>query len=140
MPFKFIEDVAIADVAFQATGKNLNELFESAAKAVIASMANPKTVKAKIKKTIKKKAKNIELLLFELLEEIIYLKDKDAMVFSEIKVKVDEKKMTVTAILHGDKIKPTEQELHQDVKAVTMHYYTIEKKKGTWKASVVLDI
>ena len=59
MPFKFIEDIAIADVAFEATGKNLDELFKSAAQAVIESMANPKTVKPVISKKIKKKAKDI---------------------------------------------------------------------------------
>ena len=139
MPFKFIEDIAIADVAFEATGKNLSELFESAAKATIESMANPKTVKQKIKKTIKKKAKNIDNLLFEFLEEIIFIKDKDALVFHGIKAKVDEKKITVQATITGDKIQPEKQELRQDVKAVTMHYYKVEKNKH-WKANVVLDV
>jgi SHS2 domain-containing protein len=140
MPFKFIEDVAIADVAFEATGKDLNELFKSAAQAVIESMANTKTIKPTIKKEIKKKAKKIEELLFEFLEEIVYLKDKDAIVFHDVDVKVDEKKMTVNAVLRGDAIQPEKQELHQDVKAVTMHYYIVEKKDNKWKANVVLDI
>ena len=29
--YKFLEDVAIADIAFEAYGKSLNELFENAA-------------------------------------------------------------------------------------------------------------
>jgi len=140
MPFKFVEDIAIADVAFEATGKDLNELFQSAAQAVIESLANPKTVKAVIVKKIKKKEKTVDKLLFEFLEEIVYLKDKDAIVFTDVKVNVDEKKMEVTAMLTGDAIKPEEQELHQDVKAVTMHYYLVEKKKDKWKTVVVLDI
>ncbi len=140
MPFKFIEDIAIADVAFEATGKNLTELFQSAAQAVIESLANPKTVKPDIVKEIKMKNKDASKLLFEFLEEIVYLKDKDAIVFHEITVKVDEKTMEVAAMLTGDTIKPDEQELHQDVKAVTMHYWLLEKKKNGWKAVVVLDI
>ncbi len=139
MPYKFIEDIAIADIAFEATGKDLNELFQSAAQAVIESMANTKTVKPAIKKEIEKKAKDIETLLFEFLEEIVYLKDKDAMVFHDVKVKVDEKEISLKATLTGDEIKPAEQELHQDVKAVTMHQYKVEKNKE-WKARVVLDI
>ncbi len=140
MPFKFIEDIAIADVAFQATGKNLTELFQSAAQAVIESMANPKTVKPVIKKEIKKKEKDVEKLLFEFLEEIVYLKDAEAMVFHDIEVKVDEKKMEAKATIRGDSIKPEKQELRQDVKAVTMHYYLVEKKGSKWKTVVVLDI
>ncbi|MCX6708593.1 MAG: archease [Candidatus Woesearchaeota archaeon] len=139
MPFKFVEDIAMADVAFEATGKTLKELFESSASAAIESMANPKTVKPKIKKTFKKKAKDIDGLLFEFIEELIYLKDRFAIVFHDVKVTVDEKKMTVQAVITGDKIQPEKQELRQDVKAVTMHYYTVVKKKY-WKANVVLDI
>jgi SHS2 domain-containing protein len=140
MPFKFIEDIAIADVAFEATGKDLNELFKSAAQAVIESMANPKTVKPVVTKKFKKKAKTIDSLLFEFLEEIVYLKDKDAIVFHDVDAKVDEKKMEVRATLRGDSIQREKQELHQDVKAVTMHYYLVEKKNDVWKANVVLDI
>ncbi|MEM3154214.1 MAG: archease [Candidatus Woesearchaeota archaeon] len=140
MPFKFIEDIAIADVAFRATGKNLTELFQSAADAVIESMANPKSIKPVVVKEIKIKNKDASKLLFDFLEEMIYLKDKDAIVFNKAEVKVDEKKMEVTALLTGDTIKPDEQELNQDVKAVTMHYWMVEKKKGIWQATVVLDI
>jgi SHS2 domain-containing protein len=140
MPFKFIEDISIADVAFKATGKNLTELFQNAAQAVVESMANPKTIKPEIVKKIKMKEKDASKLLFSFLEEIIYLKDKDAIVFKEIEVKVDEKKMEVTATLTGDNINPEKQELHQDVKAVTMHYWLVEKKKNGWEAVVVLDI
>jgi len=140
MPFKFVEDISIADVAFEATGKNLTELFQSAAQAVIESLANPKSIKPEIEKKIKLKEKTVEKLLFNFLEEIVYLKDKDAIVFHDVKVKVDEKKMEATALLTGDDIKPDKQELHQDVKAVTMHYWRVEKKKDTWKAVVVLDI
>ncbi len=140
MPFKFVEDIAIADVAFQATGKDLTELFQSAAQAVIESLANPKTVKPAIAKEIKKKEKDVEKLLFEFLEEIVYIKDADAMVFHDIEVKVDEKKMEVHATIRGDKIQPEKQELHQDVKAVTMHYYLVEKKDEVWTTTVVLDI
>ncbi len=139
MPFKFVEDIAIADVAFEARGKNLTELFQSAGQAVIESMANPKTVKPMIVKELKKKEKSVDRLLFDFLEEIVYLKDKEAMVFSDVAVEVDEKKLECKATLRGDKIKPKEQELHQDVKAVTMHYWLVEKKEE-WKATVVLDI
>jgi SHS2 domain-containing protein len=140
MPFKFVEDISIADVAFEATGKNLTELFQSAAQAVIESLANPKSIKPELSKKIKMKEKTVEKLLFNFLEEIVYLKDKDAIVFHDVKVKVDEKKMEVTALLTGDDIKPDKQELHHDVKAVTMHYWLVEKKKNGWKAVVVLDI
>lgn len=139
MAFRFLEDITRADVCFEATGKTLSELFQSAALATISTMANPKSVKPKMEKTIVKKADTVESLLFEFLEEIIYLKDVDGMVFSDVLCAVDEKKLEVQATLHGDKMNPKTQELHQDVKAITMHYYKVEKKKD-WKTQIVLDI
>ncbi|MBI4145847.1 archease [Candidatus Woesearchaeota archaeon] len=138
MPYKFLEDVTTADIAFEATGKTLTELFSAAAQAVIDSMANPLTIKPNITREIHKKETSVEKLLFEFLEELIYLKDKDGMVYHDVKVKVDEKKLEVNATARGDSINP-KQELRQDVKAVTMHYYTVEKKEE-WKARIVLDI
>ena len=139
MPHRFLEDITQADVAFEATGKTLNTLFKSAAKAVIETMANPKTVKPKLTFEFTKKEANVERLLFEFLEEIIYLKDKEAAVFCSIAVKVNEKTLEAKAVLNGDTVNPKKQELHQDVKAITMHNYKVEHKKA-WKTTIVLDI
>ncbi|PIN75166.1 hypothetical protein COV18_04415 [Candidatus Woesearchaeota archaeon CG10_big_fil_rev_8_21_14_0_10_37_12] len=140
MPYKFLEDEAIADIAFEAEGKNLNDLFQSAAEATIVSMADPATIKNNITKIITKKANTIKELLFELIEEIIYLKDKDAIVFHSVTVEVNEEKKTCTATLTGDDINHETQALRNDVKAITMHYYTVEKTTDGWEAHIVLDI
>ncbi len=140
MPYKFLEGITRADLAFEATGKSLTELFQSAGEAVLEAMANVKSIKPAKEKEIKVKGENIEDLLFSFLEEIVYLKDKDNIVFHDITAEVDEKKLKASAKLRGDGIKPTKQELHQDVKAVTMHYYKVEKTKTGWKTQVVLDI
>ena len=51
MPYKFIEDVAVADVAFEADGKTIEEMFESAALAVTNTMVKDlDSVKDKVKK------------------------------------------------------------------------------------------
>ena len=140
MPFHFIENVTRADIAFEATGKTLSELFASSAQAVIEAMANPKTILPKITKKIVKKEETVESLLFEFLEEIIYLKDVEGMVFSDVLVLVNEKTLEATATLHGDHINTKTQELHQDVKAITMHYYKVEHKNQEWRTQIVLDI
>lgn len=139
MPYKFLEDVTYADVAFEARGNTLSELFRESALALFESMANTQTVKPEISKEITLSADTIERLLFEFLEDIVVLKDTDVMVFHDIEVTVDEAKKSVHATIWGDKISQATQELHQDVKAVTMHYFKVEKQKE-WIARVVLDI
>ena len=136
--FKYLEDIAIADIAFEAYGKTLNEVFENAACAFFDMTCNPKTIKQKIKKTIKLKNDDLKDLLYNLLSELIFLKDSRQLIFS--KIKVDIKNDELTAILLGDKIDQEKQELRNDVKAVTLHLFNLEKMKNNYKATVVVDI
>ncbi len=139
--FKYIEDKAIADIAYEAYGKNINELFSNCALALFDSMANLKTVKSNIKKDINLDNENIEGLLYDFLSEIVYLKDTDYMVFSKVKVNIKKnKKYDLKAIIYGDTINQEKQELRNDVKAVTMHLFKIDKVKNNYKATVVIDI
>ena len=46
--FKYLEKVAIADIAFESYGKTLNEVFENSAYAFFDMTCNPKTKKIKI--------------------------------------------------------------------------------------------
>lgn len=138
MKFKFLEKVAIADVAFEAYGKNLNELFENSAMAVAETMADVKTVEPKIKKEIKLENDKIDQLLFDFIGELIYLKDKDAFVFN--KFEIDLKKGKLKALCYGDKINMKKQTLRNDVKAITYHMYKVEKVKVGYKVTIVLDV
>lgn len=142
MPYKFIEGLTTADVAFEAEGKTLNELFESAAMALFDIMANPKKVKKNIIKKFSLEGSNLEDLMFKFLDEIIFFKDADALVFSSCKVEAGEKegKFMLTATLNGDRIDYKTQELKVDPKAVTMHKFEAKKSKEGYSARVVVDI
>ena len=75
MKFKVLEDVAIADIAFEAYGKNLNELFENSALAIFEESADLNKVEGKEKKSVKIEADNIENLLFDFLSELLFIKN-----------------------------------------------------------------
>lgn len=141
MSYKFLDNVSIADIAFEARNKELNKLFEDCALATFDSMVDLKTVKLKIKKEIKLKADNIEELLFKFLEELVFLKDSDYVLFNKFKVKIDgDKDFILKASLNGEKIDTKKHKLKVDVKAITMHMFKVEKIKNEWKAFVVLDV
>src|SRR3989344_7247944 len=124
MTYKFLEDIAIADIAFDATGKDLNEVFENCALALFECMADLKTVKANIKKEIKLENKELDKLLYDFLEEIIFLKDTESLVFSKVNVNIKENKIfKLNSTIFGDKINKDKQVLKDDVKAVTMHMF-----------------
>ncbi|MBI2654107.1 archease [Candidatus Woesearchaeota archaeon] len=139
--YKFLEDVAIADVAYEAYGKDLNELFENAAMAIFELSANLDTVDAKEKIEFEFENDKIENLLYDFLSEILFLKDSKYMVFKKVKVSIKEnKKYHLKAVLEGEGINPQKQQLENDIKAVTMHMFEVKKEKNKWKAVVVVDI
>ena len=82
MPYKFIEGLTRADVAFEVRNKDINKFFEDSAMALFEIMANSKKVNKKLKKAANFEKDNIEALMYAFLDEIIYLKDKDALVFN----------------------------------------------------------
>ncbi len=143
MSYKFLEDVAIADVAFEASGKTLKELFESAGLAVTNTMVKDlKSVKQIIEKKIAIESDNVEMLLFKFLQEIIFYKDAKMLLFNkfELNISNEKKKWKLSGKLHGEKLNMKKHELLVDVKAVSLHQYKVEETKEGWKADVILDV
>ena len=141
--FNFLDKLVTADIAFEAFGKNLNQLFENAALALNETMVDTKTVSAKVKKIFKLQNAQLNNLFVDFLNEIIYYKDTDSMIFSKFKVKVEQKEKLwkLTAEIYGDKIDWQKHKLLADAKAATWHMFELEEKKGKgWRAQVVIDI
>lgn len=42
--FRFLEEIALADIGFEAEGESVEEVFRGATQALLESMANPATV------------------------------------------------------------------------------------------------
>ena len=139
MKYKFIPDIATADIAFEAEGKSLEELFQNCALATFEVMADLKKIEPKIKKEISLKSKSIENLLYDFLSELIFLKDSESLLFNKFDVKID-KESKLSAIASGEKINHQKHHTKLDVKAVTLHMFRVEKTKAGWKATVILDI
>src|SRR3989344_6833272 len=132
MPYTFLEDLTIADVAFEATGKTLEELFASAGEAVTATMVKDlTTVRQDVQKKISLHSSSAEMLLFDFLQELVYLKDAELLLFSRFDVRIDDTNgdYTLTATLFGDMLDQKRQEHLVDVKAVTMHRFELAKTR-----------
>ena len=142
MPFKYLEDVAIADIAYEATSDSLNGMFEEAAKAATDIMVNSKTVKPKTKKIIKMKANSLENLLYDFLPELIFIKDTKGFLANKVKASIKKSgdNFYLTSILHGEKIDRKRHDLRNDLKAITMHMFEIKQIGKKWKATIVVDI
>lgn len=141
--FTFLENVAVADAAFEATGDSPSELFLAAAEAVIETMVDRRTVSAGLERTIEQEEDDLDTLLFGWLSQIVFLKDAEALVFCDVTVTVDRgqgESWRLRGTLRGEAIDQARHELRADVKAVTKHLYGVSQKNGRWFARVVLDI
>lgn len=137
--FKFI-DITTADVAFEAYGKDLNELFANSALAMFEVMINTSLVNKKIERFIEVNGYDLLSLMFNWLNELIFYVDTENLAFSEFEVNVDEKNFKLKAICKGEKIDRNKHEVRTLVKACTYHKMKIWKENEIWKAIVILDI
>ncbi len=143
MPYKFIEGVAIADVAFEATGETIEEMFASAGAAMMNTQVKDlDSISAIVKMEFTLEKKDLESLLHAFLQELIYYKDADLLLFKEYKLRIEKSPggYSLAATLMGELINQKKHELLVDVKAVSWHMFKVAQEDGLWKAFVILDV
>ena len=142
--YRFLEEITLADVGFLATGDSVSELFAASAAAVIEAMVNPVSVGTNWTREVRLSGEQVDELLFDWLNAIVFLKDAEAVVFRDVHALVnydsDAGLWRLSATLIGDHVDANRQELRTDVKAVTKHLYEVKEKEGTWSAHVVVDV
>lgn len=140
--YEFLDHVAVADMAFDATGDSPEELFQAATSALIEALANPSTIGSTWTQVIDRDHQDPSELLFDWLSDLVYWKDAAGVVFSKADLRLHQKGNGVwrlNAWLSGEPVN-SRQELRNDVKGVTKHLYRVEEQDGRWTARVVLDV
>ena len=143
MPYHYLEEIGTADIAFEATGRDLPELFTAAADATMNVMIdNLEAIEPRETRRLELKNDAIDMLLFDFLQELIYFKDADRLLLRIREVQIDEKDdaYSLNATAAGESLDPARHRQRADVKAVTLHDFRVEKSDGGWKASALLDI
>lgn len=143
MAYRFLEDVAIADVAFEASGKTLRELFEEAALALSATMVRDvERIDPNVRKSFEVEAETVEMLLFHFLQELIFYKDAEQLLLGVFDLDIVERGAVwhLAAKAYGEGIAQERHELLADVKAVSLHNFKVEETEEGWRATVILDV
>ena len=139
--YRFVEEVAIADCAIDVEGRDLDDLFETAAAALARLMVDPASVLQTVERSVALEAPALDLLLFDWLSELIFLKDSDGQVFTRTEARVrGVGPCELSARLVGGVIDRGSTALGADPKAVTFHQFTLEPVPDGWRARVVIDI
>ncbi len=145
MAYRYLEEISIADVAFEAEGATPEELFAAAADATMNVMVEDiNSIANKVTKRIVLRDRDMDLLLFQYLQELIYFKDAEQLLLRsgrlEIRKEEDGGDFLLAAELRGEKLDPRRHAQQVDVKAVTLHMFQVQEDEKGWRATVVLDI
>jgi SHS2 domain-containing protein len=142
-PYRYLEEIATADVAFEAWGATKEDTFLAAADATLNTMVEDiGAVAPKEHREISSVADTLDLLLFELLQELVYYKDAERLLLRVRDLRIEETgsgyRLHAEAI--GETIDPDRHRLLADVKAVTLHRLVVEGTPDGWHTIVVLDV
>ena len=141
--YRYLEGIATADVAFEAWGETKEETFLAAADATLNTMVEEiGTVAPRERRVFSLTADSLDLLLFDLLQELVYHKDAERLLLRVRDLRIEETgsgyRLHAEAI--GETIDRARHPLLADVKAVTLHRLSMEKTPSGWRAVVVLDV
>ena len=141
--FKFLEHTA--DIKFQAFGRSMEEVFKNSALATFESV-HDKNVEKILTNEIKIQGTDKENLLYNFLDEIIFLFDAEKFLISEVrnlKIKKSENKGEGSFELIGTLVGDSSEkyEIKEHIKSVTYHeMFVRENNEGQWIVQVVLDV
>jgi len=134
MGYKFLEHTA--DIKFKAWGKTLNEAFSESVKAMSEFIGKGNKIGSRKKKIISVEGEDKKNLLYNFLDEMIYLLDAEGFVVAKGDVKIVGNKLS--AELKGDDVKNYSGLDH--VKAATYAEMFVGRKGKDWVVQAVVDV
>jgi SHS2 domain-containing protein len=143
VPYEFVDELTVADIAFRAWGRDLAETFVSAADAVMNAMTEDlEAIRPHDTRILSIEHEALDLLLFNFLQELVYYKDAEQLLLrvQDLHITDDRQPYTLHATAVGEPIDPDRHRMRVDVKAVTLHRFSLTQTERGWEATVILDI
>ena len=143
MRYAYADDMAIADLAFRAWGQTVEETFIAAAEATMHAMVEDlATVAPREQRTFELHDEQMDLLLWQFLQELLFYKDAQRLLLrvSEVQITTQDHGFALQARAAGEPLDPARHALGADVKGVTLHRLQVVQSPNGWEATVVLDV
>ena len=112
--FEFL-DISTADVAAAAYGRTLDELYANAALALMDIITDTRKVKEAKERRFEVRGHDFKALLFNWLNEVLYVSTTEGMLFSKFRVDMDERTMTLKATAWGEKLDSKKHDMRGEV-------------------------
>lgn len=137
--FEFFD--VTADIGFYAYGNNLNEAFENAGLALFNIISKTEYIEPITSKSFEITSEDKVSLLYDFLEELLFLHEIEFMLFSQFKVTINKTDdgYHLNATIEGEWINWDKHYRGDEVKAITFHKMNIIEKDIV-KLSAIVDL
>jgi SHS2 domain-containing protein len=126
-----------ADMGVAASGDTLAEAFANAACGLFSIMTDITSVHESESRSVVVKGVDSENLLFNWINELIYIFDVEHMLFKRFDI-IDMTECSLKAVCYGEKYNPDMHKLKLGVKSATFHMLMVDPQKN--RVQVILDV
>ena len=127
-----------ADVGVRGRGATLAEAFAGAALALTAVVTDLATVRATSAVEVRCRAPDVELLLYEWLNALVYEMATRRMLFARYEVAIDGGELRARAF--GEPVDLARHRPAVEVKGATLTELRVREQDGGWLAQCVVDV
>jgi SHS2 domain-containing protein len=128
-----------ADIGIVVYGADIKQVFTNAALGLFSLMVDLKNIQEDVRREVEISAEDIEVLLVEWLNELIYISEVEHIIFKRFEIN-DLSNTELKAICFGEKIKPKQHKLKREIKAATYHMLRLNKEDGSYKVQIIFDV
>jgi len=133
--YKLIEHTA--DTGLIAYGNSLTEAFGNAAYGMFSIIAELGRVRETETRRFEVSSNDLECLLFEWLNRLLYYVDVDMLLFKRFEIKILPENR-LKAICYGEKYDPSRHRLKTGIKSATYHMLKVDGVKN--EVQVIFDV
>jgi SHS2 domain-containing protein len=126
-----------ADIGLNAYGKDMPEAFANAAYGMFSIIAELGNVRAVETRRVEVTADDIEGLLFEWLNSLLYYFDVEMILFRQFDI-IEFSDNRLVADCHGEKVDHSRHQIKIGVKSATYHMLEVDKEEN--RVRVIFDI
>ena len=138
-----------ADIGFYAYGNSLEEAYENAGLAMFNVITDINKVKKEEMEEFEIVSEDLVSLLYDYLEELLFLQDTEFLFFSDFKVNIEKivdskssnlENYKLTCFACGEEIDWNVHSPKSEVKAITFHKMCVKEDNGVFKLRAILDL
>ncbi len=136
--FEFLEHTADYRIKVEARSREL--LFINTGYSIASIMYNIEKVNPVKVKVLKMEGETLEEMFKNFVSNLILTVCKDYFLYSKVNVALKQNGRAGTAKLAGEPLDKKKHEVYKEIKALTEHGFSLEKKGRIWKVIFVVDV